>query len=244
MSIAPAPWPTDGAGPPDAWAAPSPLGPAPPDPPAARLRVAVWRARPTLAALAVVGLVLVAARLAAPPPAPTVPVVVTAVDVAAGATLDAAALRVVAAPPGAVPDGAPRTVDAVVGREALVPLPAGLPVVAEVLAGERFAVPAPRGTVVVAVRLADPAVSGLLRPGDRVDLVTAATGAAQPVAADVVARGALVLDRTSVTATTGPLGLGSADGGAVLTVVAVPPEDGRRLAAVVGWADLGAVLVG
>ncbi|WP_225755331.1 RcpC/CpaB family pilus assembly protein [Actinotalea sp. Marseille-Q4924] len=137
--------------------------------------------------------------------------------------------------------------DALTGREALVDLPAGLPLVEGVLAGERFAVAAPAGTVVVAVRLADPAVTGLLRPGDRVDLVTAAPadGGAPGVAADVVARGALVLDRTTVTDTTGPLGLtGPGNAGAVLTVVAVPPDEGRRLAAVVGWTDVGAVLVG
>lgn len=242
-------WPdATGAGAADHWSGPGPdrLGPAPLDPPAARLRLALWRARPGLVALAAAGLLLGAARLAAPPPPATVPVVVTATEVPAGAQLDAPALRVVAARPGAVPDGAPTSVEQVVGREALVRLPAGLPLVEEVLAGERFAVPPPEGTVVVAVRLADPAVTELLRPGDRVDLVTATAGEGDAgPGADVVARDALVLDRTTVTDATGPLGLGADPGaGAVLTVVAVPPEDGRRLAAVVGWADVGAVLVG
>lgn len=231
------------------WREPPPdrILPAPPDPRAARLRVALWRVRPAAVALALAALVLVAARLAAPPPAATVAVVVTTTAVAAGTPLDATTLRLVDARPGTVPDGAATSVDALVGREALVALPAGLPVVEAVLAGTRFAVAAPEGTVVVAVRLADPAVTGLLRPGDRVDLVTAAAtdGGPQTVAADVVARGALVLDRTTVADAAGPLGLGpAADGGAVLTVVAVPPEEGRRLAAIVGWADVGAVLVG
>lgn len=221
------------------------LGPPPVDPRAARVRVALWRARPVAAGLAAVAVVLGAARTAAPPPERGVAVVVTAVDVAPGDRLDARALRVVQARPGTVPDGAPTTVEDVLGREALVALPAGLVVVEAVLAGQRFAVEPPVGTVVVAVRLADPAVTGLLRPGDRVDLVTAAAadGTTTAVTADVVARDALVLDRTTVDDTGGPLGLGTPTSGAVLTVVAVPPEVGRRLAAVLGWADVGAVLV-
>jgi pilus assembly protein CpaB len=231
----------------EAWFEPTPatLGPPPEEPRAVRVRVALWRARPAVAALAVVTVVLAAARMAAPPPEVRVPVVVITQDVAAGDRLDARVLRVVDARPGSVPDGAPTAVEEVVGREALVALPAGLPVVDAVLAGNRFAVAPPEGTVVVAVRLADPAVTGLLRPGDRVDLVTAAAAdGGTSVAADVVARGALVLDRTTVDDAAGPLGLGASAGGAVLTVVAVPPEDGRRLAAVLGWADVGAVLVG
>lgn len=226
------------------------LGPPPADPPAARVRVALWRARRPAAVGAAVLLALLSARAAAPPPPVTVPVVVTSTAVAAGEALDATMLRLTRATPGSVPAGAAASVEAVVGRAPLVALPAGLTVVDEVLAGERFAVEPPAGTVVVAVRLADPAVTGLLRPGDRVDLVTAATADGPPadgspaVAADVVARDALVLDRTAVAQDAGPLGLGGADRGGVLTVVAVPPEDGRRLAAVVGWADLGAVLVG
>jgi Flp pilus assembly protein CpaB len=211
-----------------------------------RLRVALWRARTPTAVGAAVLLALLGARLAAPPAPETVPVVVTATAVAAGEPLDATTLRLARARPGTVPTGAAASLETVVGRTPLVPLPAGLAVVDEVLAGERFAVEPPAGTVVVAVRLADPAVTGLLEPGDRVDLVTAAaTDGTQTVAADVVARDALVLDRTTATDDAGPLGLGgSADGAGVLTVVAVPPDDGRRLAAVVGWADLGAVLVG
>jgi Flp pilus assembly protein CpaB len=200
--------------------------------------------------LGVVGvavLAVVVTRVAAPPPPVTVPVVVTTTPVPAGTPLDATMLRVARLDPASAPAGRATSVDPVVGRAPLVPLPVGLPVVEEVLAGDRFAVEPPPGTVVVAVRLADPAVTGLLRPGDRVDLVTAAAAedGSEVVAADVVAHEALVLDRTAVTADAGPLGLGGESGtGAVLTVVAVPPDDGRRLAAVVGWADLGAVLVG
>lgn len=236
------PWVDARHGPP-----PEHLGPAPVDPPAARLRVALWRARRGAVAGALALLTLVAARLAAPPPPATVEVVVTATPVAAGTPLDATMLRRAQAEPGTVPDGAATSVETLLGRAPLVALPAGLAVVDEVLAGERFAVEPPAGTVVVAVRLADPAVTGLLEPGDRVDLVTAAASqdGSQAVAADVVAHGALVLDRTTVTDGAGPLGLGApGDAGAVLTVVAVPPDDGRRLAAVVGWADIGAVLVG
>nr|WP_297425809.1 RcpC/CpaB family pilus assembly protein [uncultured Actinotalea sp.] len=223
------------------------LGPAPVDPPAARFRVALWRARRLLGVAGLAALALVVVRVVAPAPPVTVPVVVTTTQVAAGTPLDATMLRVARVDPASAPTGRATSVEPVLGRAPLVPLPVGLPVVEEVLVGDRFAVEPPPGTVVVAVRLADPAVTGLLRPGDRVDLVTAAAAedGSEVVAADVVAREALVLDRAAVNEDAGPLGLGGGSGtAAVLTVVAVPPDDGRRLAAVVGWADLGAVLVG
>lgn len=225
------------------------------------LRVLAWRARRVTAVLVVAALALAVARTLAPPPAPTVGVVVLARDVAAGATLDAADLRLRALPGCCVPEAALDDPTALVGRTLLVTAPAGLPVVDGLLAGERFDVDPPPGTVVVPVRLGG-ATAPLLRPGDRVDLVPSAgtwDGAAgdgdactpddgdacadpDDAAPPVLARGALVLEVPEPPAG-GTLGLASPEG-EPSAVVAVTPDEGRVLASASAAAALGAVLVG
>lgn len=222
------------------------------------LRVLVWRARRTLAVLAVATFALVVARTLAPPPATTTPVVVLARDVAAGSVLEAADLRVQAVPGCCVPGAATPDPDPLVGRTLAVAGTEGLAVVDGLLAGERFDVEPPPGTVVVPVLLDAPAAP-LLRPGDRVDLVPTA-GSWDPAPDDdgcpdppdeacdaeastpVLARGALVLDVPEAPSGA-PLGLGSATAGPS-AVVAVTPDEGRALAAAGAGAPLGAVLVG
>lgn len=211
------------------------------------LRVAFWRIRPLLVAGALLIACAVVARQAAPPPPPTDPVVVAGTDLAAGDTLAAGDLRVVAVPRALVPDGASSRIDDVTGRTITTAVPRGLAIVASFLDTGRFGLAQPDGTVAVPVRLADPAVASLLRPGDRVDLVAPGDawwgGAGQDDDAGpvVLARDALVLDLVAGAAP-GALGLG---GGATetLTVVAVPPDAGHRLAGS-GAGSVGAVLVG
>jgi len=162
---------------------------------------------------------------------------------------------VVRMPAGLVPDGATSDPSALVDRAVTAGVPSGLPVVAAQLDGDRFGLALPAGTVAVPIRLADPAVAGLLRPGDRVDLV-APTGVdgwagAEAAPATVLARGALVLEVLNRAAEDAGL-LGGWGSGAVsgstagsaepLVVVAVAPEEGHLLAAS-GWGSLGAVLV-
>lgn len=60
-------------------------------------------------------------------------------------------------------------------------------------AGRSGALPLPSGTVGVPVRLAEPAALAVLRPGARVDLLVVPAGRT-PVAARLLASGALVLD--------------------------------------------------
>lgn len=207
-------------------------------PPLLTVRVLAWRARHALVALGCAGALLVCARALAPPPPPTVDVAVTARAVPAGRAFDDADLRTVAWPVHLAPADVLPVADAY-GRAGVVDLPAGVPLLAALLAGDRYDVEAPAGTVVVPVRLADPAVTALLRPGDRVDLVRPGDGG--PV--EVVARSALVL-RTEHAAEggAGPLGLGGAAESAH-AVVAVGPAEGRALAAAAAWGELGAVLV-
>lgn len=233
------------------------------------LRILVWRTRHVLT----VGAVLLAGattlRLVAPPPPPTRPVVVTASEVDAGAVLRAADLRVVRMPAHLVPDGAVPQPEGVVGRGAAVRLSAGLPVVGALLEGDRFSLDPPPGTVVVPVALDAAASSSLLRPGDLVDLVVAADsmgllGTGMPAtslpgasaASDVGAKAAVLADRAIVLdvgargqdgaepSTADVLAAAPQGSTAQVTLVAVSPEEGRRLAAVGGWGEVGAVLVG
>ena len=216
-------------------------------PPLLRLRVLLWHARPALVLLALAaGAVWAVGRLAPGPP-PATAVVVAARDVPAGSVLQAGDLRLARLPPDAAPDDPPGEGD-LLGRTTRVDLVRGLAVVPALLEGERFGVDPPPGLVVVPVRLTGTDASALLRPGDRVDLVTLEAGdlwaepadaAAEP-AVTVLAARALVLD-VGGEPDGGLLGSAPAD---VVTVVAVTPEEGRRLAATTASGPLGAVLVG
>ena len=201
------------------------------------IRVILWRSRRLLLATGVVVLGLLVARQLAPAPEPTAPVVVTARLVSPGAALTDADLRVARLPDRLVPDDASPDPADLLGQELLIELPRGVPVVTSMLDDDRFGRPAPPGTVTVPVRLVDAAVTRLLRPGDRIDLVAPGSDAA---AAVVVARGAVVLDVVSEAGATDLWG-GEQDSDPV-TVVAVTPEEGHRLAGS-GWGSLGAVLV-
>ena len=212
------------------------------------LRIAAWRLRRVTVVVGVVLLASFVARQAAPPPEPTTPVVVASRALEAGTVLTDADVRVVRVPSRLVPDGGTPAAHELPGRQVTAAVPAGLPLVPGVLDGGRFAAEAPAGTVTVPVRLVDPAVAELLRPGDRVDLVAPGAGdlTTAPVAGDdgVLAAGALVLevaaapDDGGLTAWPG----GASGGGDPLVVVAVAPDEGHRLAAA-GWGSLGAVLV-
>lgn len=194
------------------------------------LRVAAWRVRrAALPAAIVIAALLVSGTLRAaltPPPA-GVPVLVATRDLPAGHVLAERDLTVTHLPPAAAPQ--PGTeMTALVGRELAVAVPAALPLVPTLLTGERFGLDPPEGAVVVALTPADATTSRLLRPGDRVDLVTEA---------GVLARAALVLEITEPDAagllgTAGPPGM----------VVAVTPAEGRALAAAPSPAP-GVVLV-
>lgn len=184
-----------------------------------------------------------------PAPAPTVPVAVAAHDLAPGAALTAADARLVRMPAALVPRGSHRRTDDVVGRSLVVGAPRGLPIVDGLLAGDRLAAAGPPGTVVAPVRMADPAVAALLRPGDRIDLLAAASTAdGEPVARRLARRALVLADPGPATEEgAGPVGdlLGgrAAASAGALTLVAVTPAEAVALAGSVGWASLSAVVV-
>src|SRR3954470_2763249 len=178
---------------------------------------------------------------------PTVPITVAAADLPAGTVLTAADLRVVDLPEDAAPAGAAASPDEVTGQVLAAPLRTGAPVTDVRVVGPGLWSQVPDGLVAAPVRLADLAVAGLLRAGDRVDVLAAgqppdATDGA-PAAFGVVAADALVL-----TAPTNPAGDaagsgadGGPDGGGLL-VLAVPPDTAQRLAATGATATLTVTL--
>lgn len=184
----------------------------------AALHRRLGRARvPVAAALAALA-VATGLTAVAPAEAAAVRLVAAAHDLPPGTLLDDAALTTVPVLPDAVPSGALTSADDVVGRRVAGPVRAG-----EALTDVRLldaALLPPGAEVAVPVRLAEPAVAELLRPGDRVDVLSAGPedgGSARTVASDVV-----VLAVPAVEALT-------ADG--ALVVVATTSGGAARLAA-------------
>jgi Flp pilus assembly protein CpaB len=187
------------------------------------------------AALACLALVLALrpspTATAAPPAQRTVPVLVAGADLAAGTVLDADLVRIARMPLDVAPAGAAAESGALSGRVLAAPVRAGEPVTDVRLVGPGLWSQVPEGEVAAPVRLADLAVAGLLRPGDRVDVLAATgdgVGGAAP-SVEVVAEGALVLTAPAPGTSDGPAAQ-SADGSGLL-VLAVAPDTARRLAA-------------
>ncbi len=181
--------------------------------------------------------VLLSLRPGTPPagtsPDPTVPVVVAATDLPAGAVLDGSGLVVVGMPPGVRPTGSSAEVADLAGRVLAAPLRSGEPVTDVRVVGAGVTALLPPGQVAAPVRPADLAVAALVRAGDRVDVLATVEGSAT---AEVVARGALVLSAD------GRSGDASAEPSGGLLLVAVLPETAARLAAAAASATLTRVL--
>ena len=150
-----------------------------------------WRRHALLRRILAGALALLALVLAVAPDAGAagVPVVVAAVDVAAGSTLGAPDLAVRQWPAELVPAGALREPGAADGRVLVGAARAGEPITDTRLAGPA-ALGAPAGAAAVPVRLADAGVAALLVPGSTVDVVTVGADTAEPV---VLAAAAAVL---------------------------------------------------
>lgn len=205
------------------------------------LRIAAWRARHALRVVALAALVVTAVQVAVPAPPSASTVVVTARSVRSGSPLTATDLRTVELAPA--PEDAARSVAELVGRSLVVDVPAGLPVVDELLAGARFDLDPPSGTVLLPLPLGDAGLAAVLRPGDRVDVVSTVTDETG-VRTEVLAERALVVDVREPAPAGLAGGLAPSGGQASpLVTVAVEPAAGRRLAAGGGQAPLGAVLV-
>jgi len=193
----------------------------------ARLRVrrAVLGRRRLLAAVCAALAVVAGVRAVAAPPPETVAVTVAARDLPAGAVLATADLTTVALPPQALPDDlladpAGRTLAGPVARgEPLTGVRVvGAPLAAEALAGtDRLALP---------VRLPDAGAVGLLRVGDRVDLVATDP---QGATSEMVAHGVPVLALPGPDTSAGAAGPAGPAGGR-LVVLGVTSDELPRVA--------------
>ena len=200
------------------------------------------------AALLAAGALALALRPSGPaPPAPgtvAVPVVVAAGDLPAGAALAAPDLRVASIPPPLRPAGSVAVAGALVGRVLASPVRAGEPLTDVRLVGAGLTALLAPGQVAAPVRLADLAVSGLVRAGDQVDVLAATPGTDR---AEQVASAALVLAAPGATAEPGtrPAGAAVGEAGAApdgLLLLAVDPATAARLAAASAGATLTVTL--
>ncbi len=186
------------------------------------------------AALGVLALVL---ALRPDPATETRTVVVAAHDLAPGVALTAEDLSTAAHPARLVGPGTPADPDDLVGQTLATALAAGDPVTGLRVIGPelaRAAVGSDRARM-VPVRPADPSVTDLLRPGDRVDVITVdepdpidlrVDDPAPPTAGGagtVLARGAPVIMIPGVSAPT--------DSGGPVLLIALPEEQATEVAA-------------
>lgn len=151
-----------------------------------RLRRALRARRRLIGVVLLASAAALSLRAVQPPAAPSHPVVVAAHAVGTGGVLGADDLRLARYPDGAVPEGALTTLPAAVGRRVTAGLSPGEPLTAaRLLDDDARAAP---GRVALAVRLPDAGLAGLLRPGERIDLLAtdARGGGARTVASDVV----------------------------------------------------------
>jgi pilus assembly protein CpaB len=154
-------------------------------------RVATWHRRLVAAGLAGAA-VLVGLQALRPPPPPSVDVMIAARDLLAGAALAPGDLVVAAVPRAVVPAGALSPGAAVDGRAVAGPIRSGEVITDVRLVGPALVAGLGDGLVATPVRVADAGTAGLVRPGDRVDVLATPAGpdtAGDPtrvVAADVV----------------------------------------------------------
>ena len=161
---------------------------------------------------------------------------VAAADLAGGTTLTDADLRVAAFPPALRPAGTSPAPDALRGRVLAAAARAGEPLTDVRLVGAGLTALLAPGQVAAPVRLADLAVTGLVRAGDRVDVLAATEGSGQ---AERVTTAALVLAAPGPRADDGPAVAQAPDG---LLLLAVDPPTASRLAAASAAATLTVTL--
>lgn len=187
----------------------------------------------------------------APEPPPSARVVVATTDLPPGTHLAASDLRLASWPSALVPPGALTSVEAAAGRTLAAAVGKGEAMTALRLVGPALAATLlTDGRVAAAVRLSDAQAVTLLRPGDRLDLVAASAGGADPIDgtaggsyARVVASGVLVVTVPAAESGSSFISGGSTAGGA-LVVVAVTRTEALTLAEAAVLGPLSALLVG
>jgi Flp pilus assembly protein CpaB len=172
-----------------------------------------------------------------PDPPPTVGVVVTTHDIAAGSSLSASDLRVTSVAASLAPGSAYTHTAQAAGRTASAALAKGTVLNPGLVAGDTAADVAPAGRVVLAIPADDDPTLGLLGPGDHVDLLSATSSGSR-----YLARRAVVLPSPQRDGGSGGLLASSAQSAQTL-VVAVEPSEAEAIAARHDGARLTAVIV-
>ncbi|WP_020670236.1 SAF domain-containing protein [Amycolatopsis nigrescens] len=159
---------------------------------------------------------------------PGLPALVSSRDLPAGRTLTAEDLRVVSMPAPLRPEGAFTEPAAVLGRLLTGAARTGEPITDARLIGSGPNVPdtGEPESATVPVRLADPGVAELLRPGVRVDVVT--LDAAEQDRRVLASKAAVV---TVSTPPEGPQRIGGGTSKGPLVLIAVPVEIATQVAA-------------
>lgn len=177
-------------------------------------RTVTWHRRLVAGGLAA-GAVALTIHALEPSPDPGVPVVTAAHDLPGSTLLEKGDLTVARVPVDAVPDGAVPSVVDITGKRISGPMRAG-----EIITDVRLVSAAlldgwGPNLAAVPVRIADPAVARLARPGDVVDIIAADMAGAG--GASVLAAGVPVL-------AVPPEGSGALADGALLVVAATPAQ--------------------
>ncbi|HJP78720.1 MAG TPA: SAF domain-containing protein [Pseudonocardiaceae bacterium] len=186
-----------------------------------------------LAAVCVIVALVLALRPDSAGAHPTAPVLVARHDLGPGSTLAPADVTLRRIPADLLPSGALTTVRAATGHVLGGALRAGEPITDVRLVDTGIAAGVP-GSSAVPVRLADPGVADLLRPGVRVDVVTMdanqaddpswAAGSPSGTTGALLASGAIVLTVRDADTAPGQHGR--------LVVLALPEQVATRVAAV------------
>jgi Flp pilus assembly protein CpaB len=205
------------------------MSPRPLLPPASRpalairsLRRAVRLRRRLLAGGLAAGSVAIGLGVLSPPPAPTAPVVVAAADLPGGGVLAARDLTVRDFDPSTVPAGATTSPRRLLGRVLAAPVRAGEPLTDVRVVGPGLLRGRGPGVVAAPVRIADADSVGLLRVGDRVDVLAPDPRGLLPPSTAVAGAPVVALPRPDAD-------LGTEASGA-LVVLAVPAPDAAQLA--------------
>lgn len=161
-----------------------------------------------------VAAVLLTIAAASPTPGPSVPVIVATKSVPAGQRLSAADLRVAHYPPELVPGGHASNPDQFLERVLAVGADAGQPLSEHHLVSARAVGPEP-GRVIAPVRVADGDIAGLVRVGDRVDVLASNSEGSKATTLARSARVAALPTRTEG----GPMSASSSSGPLILIEV-------------------------
>jgi Flp pilus assembly protein CpaB len=178
----------------------------------------------------------------APAPADTVVAFAAAADLPAGKTLEPSDVSSISVPPGLVPAGNPGSEAAFEGKQLAAPLRRGQLLTDAQILGPGLLAGSPPGSAAVPLRMADPASTQLVSPGQLVNVVlTGGNGFEQPAESQILAEAVPVLWTSAQGGKAGPWPATAETDG--LVVVAAAADQARRLAGASTQGKLFFVLV-